>query len=418
MLWRVLVRIVLPIVLLVWIGRGFVSSNDGSHTALARALVLRQETAIDPDVAMTLWIDRAERDGHQYSDRPPGTAFASLLAVRIGAWLDPGFRDRALVNGEMFVTPSSERYSNTYVARAKKLGRAPALVQLQGTAFAIRIQAAVMGLCGLLCLNAWLVTLGYPTAARRVAVILLLTATLWGPYSTVLFSHVTSGALWCAMALLFARHAQLGDKAWVLAGVVGGWAIASDYTLVVPVLIHAGLVVPRRAWWRFVAGAAPLGLATAVYHQAAFGAWWSIGYDHHATFEFARERGSTFSGDPLDGLWTLVGLGRGAGILAQSPVTALAIAGMVVARRWREGVPILVWVLLLAFHRTPEGGATEDHRYLVPCLPLLAVGFAEAWQRWCAPRHKLRGVVIGICVLIAISSATLVWAHFVSWRDA
>lgn len=415
---RVVVRIVLPLLVLAWIGRGFVSSNDGSHTALARALALRQETSIDPDVALTLWIDRAERDGHHYSDRPPGTAFAALLAVRVGAWLDPIFRDRAIADGAMFVMPSSDRYATTYVARAKKLGRAPALLQLQGTALAVRMQAAAMGLCGLLCLNAWLMTLGHSRAARRVAVIVLVTATLWGPYSTVLFSHVTSGALWCAMALLCARQPALGDKAWVLAGVFGGWAVASDYTLVVPICIHAALVVPRRSWWRFAAGAAPLGLATAAYHHAAFGAWWAIGYDHHATFEFARARGSTFSGDPFTGLWTLVGLGRGAGILAQSPVTALAIAGMVAARRWREGVPVLVWVVLLAFHRTPEGGATEDHRYLVPCLPLVAVGFADAWQRWCAPQYRLRGLVIAICVLIALSSATLVWAHFFAWRDA
>jgi hypothetical protein len=413
----VLWRFVLPAVALAWIGRGFVSSNDGSHTALARALALRFETTIDPDVALTLWIDRAERDGHHYSDRPPGTAFASLPLVRLGAWLDPGFRERALADGEMFVTPSTERYATTYVVRARKNGRAPALVQLQGTALAIRLQAAIVGVLGLLCLNAWLHTLGHPRVARRIAIVVLVGATLWGPYSTVLFSHVTSGALWCAMALLFARAPAMGDKAWLLAGVCGGWAIASDYTLVVPIAIHAALVVPRRAWWRLLAGATPLGIATAAYHSAAFGAWWSVGYDHHATFAFARERGSTFGGDPATGLWTLVGLGRGAGILAQSPVTALAIAGVVAARRWREGVPVLVWMLLLAFHRTPEGGATEDHRYLVPCLPLLAVGFADAWQRWCAPRYRMRGVVIAICGLVALCSAALVWVHFFAWRD-
>ena len=55
---------------------GLVSSNDGSHVALARALALRGETTIDPEVGLTLWVDRARRDGHDYSDRPPGTAFA------------------------------------------------------------------------------------------------------------------------------------------------------------------------------------------------------------------------------------------------------------------------------------------------------------------------------------------------------
>src|SRR5688500_9965955 len=68
---------------------GLVSSNDGSHVALARALVLRGETTIDPDVGLTLWVDRAHREGHDYSDRPPGTAFAALPAARVGAWIDP-----------------------------------------------------------------------------------------------------------------------------------------------------------------------------------------------------------------------------------------------------------------------------------------------------------------------------------------
>ena len=54
---------------------GLLSSNDGSHLALARALVLHHRVDIDGERALTLEVDLATREGHAYSDRPPGTAF-------------------------------------------------------------------------------------------------------------------------------------------------------------------------------------------------------------------------------------------------------------------------------------------------------------------------------------------------------
>lgn len=402
----------------VLLGRGLVSSNDGSHLALARALVLRGETTIDPDVALTLWIDRAERDGHHYSDRPPGTAFLAMPAVWLGAQLDPVLTARSMESGQVTIGPASDPYATTYVARAKKYGRAPTLVQFQGTALLLRIHCALVGILGLWLLDAWLRGRGFDRGPRLFALLATASATLWGPYSTMLFSHVTSATSWCAMLLAIDRaRAHEGWRWPALAGLAGAWAVASDYLLVIPIGLQLALLVPR-ARWHFVAlGALPLVAATLGYHAAAFGSPLSIGYDYSASFDFARTRAATFSGDPSNGVWTLFGLGRGAGVLAQSPVLALGIGGLFMRTRWRELAPLAPWVVLLCLHRTPFGGDTLDHRYILPAVPLVAHGFAQVWDRWVTHGVRLRSIhALGVLLLTA-TSVVLVWSHFFAWRD-
>jgi hypothetical protein len=400
-------------------GTGLVSSNDGSHVALARAFT-RGEVAIDDDVALTLWVDRAVRDGHDYSDRPPGTAFAAVPAVWIGAWVDPLLWRDATQRQRTLVTPAARRYVETYVVRAERHGGATPLAKLQGTVLLVALHAALVGALGLLCVDRLLARRGAGLGARVFAVVGLGLATLWGPYSTALFSHVTTGTLWIAMTLALARADDEPARAlaWrAIAGLLGGWAVASDYSVALPIALQVMLVVSPRAWPHVAAGAVVPAIATAAYHHAAFGAWHAIGYQHHASFEFARTPASTFSGDPLAGLWTLLGLGRGAGVLARAPLVLLGVVGLVLERRWREGVAIAAWVVLLAFHRTPWGGASEDHRYLVPAVPLLALGFATTWQRWVAHgRGSAR--VVGVCILVlTMCSAVLAWGGFVATRD-
>ena len=76
----------------------------------------------------------------------------------------------------------------------------------------------------------------------------------------------------------------------------------------------------------------------------------------------------------------------------------------------------MAWVVLLAFHRTPWGGASEDHRYIIPAMPIVALGLASAWQRWVAHQGGTRrGVALGFLVLTTCS-AVLAWAGFVATR--
>jgi hypothetical protein len=402
-----------------WVGQGLVSSNDGSHLALGRALVLRGETRIDAEESLTLWIDRAHRQGHVYADRPPGTAFAALPSIWVGDRLDPVFMRASVRRGELVAMPATRRYVETYGIRRQRHGGAgPALVDLQGTAVMLRAQAALVGVLGLWAMLRWLRLRGVSEPGQAFAVAALALGTLWGPYSTALFSHVTAGT--AAMLMLLAlelarRRRDEGDARapWLdgVAGLAGGWAVVTDYALVLAIVPLAALLSEPRRWPAIAAGAVPIAVATGVYHQAAFGSPWSIGYDHHAEFDFARGRGSTFSGNPLEGLWTLWGFGRGAGVAAQSPVVLAGVAGLVVGGHRRLLLALSPWLVALALHRTAWGGDTLDHRYLVPMLPLVGIGLATLWER-----ARGRAAFVVALAGLAVLSAALVWAHFFAWR--
>ncbi len=410
---------------------GLVSSNDGSHVALGRALVLRGETSIDPEVGLTLWVDRAERAGRDYSDRPPGTAFAALPALWLGSRFDDGWRDASLarlragadpkqLHEVVTVRPATDRYIATYGKRRLETGDpSPNLIALQGTALFVGLHAGLMGALGLAFMLALLRRRGVDAAGQCVVLVAIGVGTLWGPYSTMLFSHVTAGTMLvgCLWGLESMRDAQSQRGRWVagaFAGLAGAWAISTDYALVVAVVPLVLLVGGWRDLHRVVLGAVPLVLATAAYHDAAFGSPLSIGYDHHATFAFATTRAATFSGNPITGLWALWGAGEGAGALAMAPVMLVAALGL--GRERRLALALVPWAVLLCFHRTPTAGAGTDHRYLVPAIGVLGVGLGAAWT-WAATRPAPQCRALrAILVLLAAVSATLVWSHFFAWR--
>ena len=430
---RALVAAVIAVLAAMWmsLASGLVSSNDGSHVALARALVLRGETTIDPDVGLTLWVDRAHRDGHDYSDRPPGTAFAALPAIRVGAWLDPFWyedskarieagADASSVDALVVVRPATDQYIATYGKRRLQLGGAgPNLIALQGTALAITVHTAIIGALGLWAVIAILRRRNVGMHGQLFAALTLGVATLYGPYATMLFSHVTTAT---AVLLLLLSLDRLRDEAahvardGSLAGLAAGWAIASDYAIVVAVIPIVLVGAPMRRLWAVPLGAIPILAAMLAYHDAAFGSPFSIGYDHQTNFEFARDRGETFGGDPLHGAWTLLGFGQGAGLLAQSPIAFVGLGGLALVGDRRLLLALAPWTILLCFHATPEGGAGQDHRYLVPALGPAAIGLGVLWDRFTGPGDRRAKTYALTLVLLAAASAILVWSHFFAWR--
>jgi len=68
---------------------------------------------------------------------------------------------------------------------------------------------------------------------------------------------------------------------------------------------------------------------------------------------------------------------------------------------------------MLCLHHTPWGGATEDHRYLVPGLPLIGIGIGLAWERWIARRRALGWALAGAWLI----SVALIWSRFLSWHE-
>ncbi|MEE9386712.1 MAG: hypothetical protein V3V08_25125 [Nannocystaceae bacterium] len=394
---------------------GLVSSNDGSHLALARALVLRGETRIDAEVALTLSVDVAGRGGHAYSDRPPGAAFLALPAVWLGAQLDAPLLALSRRLGRLVVPPACGAYARTYVARADD---PLPLRELMGTAWAVTLHSVLVGLSGLVVLGMLLTRLGITARSLTISLAVAAAATLWGPYATTLFSHATA-ALFVSI-VLWGCHA-LGQRpvqrrVAVLTGAAAAWAVATDYLLVVPMVGVVAWTVPTRYWALLIAGGLPIVVATLAYHSVAFGSPWALGYHFQQRFAFARGVGSTFSGNPLAGLATLLGPIRGAGLWWQAPVLLVAWVGCSRApscvRRWC--LAFLPWLLLLAWHRTPWGGAGSDHRYLVPSLPLWIILFGLGIQR--IRGTKREGIwMLGVAGL-GLWSAWRVWAHFLDWH--
>ncbi len=211
---------------------------------------------------------------------------------------------------------------------------------------------------------------------------------------------------------------------WVLAGVCGAWAVAADYALLFVVVPMGLFLVSWRRWAWITAGAAPVIGATMAYHQAAFGSALAIGYDLHANFAFARTLSAMFGSNPLQGAWTLFGAGRGvglvagagqgAGLLVMSPITLVGLVALAWSDKRRWLFVFVPWLVLLCFHQTPWGGATADHRYLIPLFPFIAAGLAWLWERGSGKRQMVLRVAL---VLILCVSTWLVWAHFYHWRS-
>jgi hypothetical protein len=390
-------------VLYVLAGVGLVSSNDGSHVALARAFGAGR-VDIDDDVGLTLLVDRARRGEHWYSDRPPGTAALAVPALVLGATLDPLLARRSEASRRLLVAPGGAHYIVTY---AKRSPQGPPLYRRQGTALLARLHAALAGCAGVAAAAFLARLLGASLLGTAFAAWGLAFASLWGPYSTVLFGHVSSGAA-LAAAVAFARAGDGASRgSGALAGVAAGLACACEYTLAAATAGILLLVVPapRRAAF-VVGGVIPL-VAVLAYHLAAFGSPFATGYQHHETFAFTHTLRGTFSGNPFAGLWAQWGGGEG-GMLVRAPLGLVGIWGLARVQP-RLAWALLPWCLLLACHRTPSGGGTVDHRYVVPALPFLAVGVAYVWDR----AGRRGRWALGI---LAAASAGLVWPAFLAMR--
>jgi len=377
-----------------WAGVGLVSSNDGAHLALARALALRHETTLGPDVPLTLGVDLAVYEGRAHADRPPGTAFSAYLLVAALGRLDGWFAERTRARGAVLVRPASQRYLVTYALRFRD---PPPLYTLQGSVLAGRLAAAAFGAAGVLLCAALARTLGAGPLAAAFAAAHLGLASLWAVYATVLFSHVFAGTYLAAAFLCAARtHAPSARRAAAV-GLWSGAAAICEFALVPTAVAAVLLLLPRRRWLAGAAGLAVPAVLAGAYHTAAFGRPWRIGYDF-ARFAFARERAATFSGNLLDGFETLFGIGHGAGLLALAPLLVLGVGAFARARP-RIALALAPFLVLLCIHATPEGGAFADHRYLVPVLPVFAAGAGLVLDR--ARRLPPPGRYAAVFVLLA-----------------
>ena len=377
--------------------------NQFAHLALVRSLA--EGTAIvDPYRPETK--DLSWFEGHYYSTKAPGLA---LLTV-----------------GPYFVL--------------ERTGLLDALADVTG-AEPKSIALWILGLIGAVLPTAVLLVLlrrvsddfepGFGTIGAVTAGL----CTLLFPFATLFFDHALAAALGFAA---FAAVWYAGRQAWMigLAGLLAGFGITSEYPLGLVALAVGAYVllghdrVRRGAW--YAAGAA-LGFLPLVLYN-----WWAFGSPLHISYEHAIVLGGVTGHDVLgandEGFFgvTIPDHGVGMhllfgkiGLLTVTPVVLAGAAGLVLL--WRKGlrreaalagflsVAYLVYNAGYASSFGAFGGGTPGPRFLIPMLPFLALGFAQAYRRW--PWTTLALAAPSGLVMLGATATDPVWAKTWAWFD-
>ena len=259
----------------------------------------------------------------------------------------------------------------------------------------------------------WL-TLGCGATRRQGVVTSLLVG-----FGTLLFPHAVTGysemgvALGIAVGLAsLTMVSRYPLRASATAGAAAGLTVlmrTDSLLLVVPILAAGAWLLGGRARWlaqaAFAAGVAPWLCAVGAYNTIRFGAPWHLGYAGVSSFDHSL----------LLGLYGLT-LSPNAGLLWYVPLVVVAAFGL---RRALHHQPALTAVALALFLiRFPvyaafwawNGGMVWGPRYLVPAMPVLALGILEVVRGFPTLRTVPRMVVpaiVAVSMLVQLVGATV-----------
>jgi hypothetical protein len=387
--------------------------NQNSRFALTRALVERQSTIIDPDHETTG--DKSFRDGHFYCDKAPGASVLAALPYAIAYGIG---RIVGADPPEVTVIPLDPRdvaAGRTPTPEERKPGD-----RLQynrshrlGLYLAGLFSVGLVSVLGTLAL--WLLVVRrYGVAIASACALTYGLATPALPYSTALYGHQLCGALLSIAFVGTVATESTTSRIGVVVGLAAGYAVATEYTAVVPAALVALLYLRRhglRACGPLALGALPSVVLLAVYHTVAFGHPLSTGYDWVWLPEFAEGMRVRYGiGRPSGGVLLAILFGSYRGLFYLAPVLLLAAWGLV-REAWRPtlvdreamlvAIACCAWFLLLnAGYYMWDGGASIGPRHVVPMLGLLALGLPIA----------RRTVPSAFAVLAIVSAAQLLIA--------
>jgi hypothetical protein len=350
--WRRRAVALAPIVCLA-IGAGAIIQTPGWNEQSQYALVrsLHNGTArIDRYASLTG--DSGIYRGHVYSNKAPGLAL----------------------------------YSTPFYSAIRTLGVQPAKVTDQ--IHLMVIFGCLLPFAILLALIDDFVERVVPGMGTATALLLGL-GTLLLPFSTLFFSHVLAACLgFAAYYLLWLqRHRQLHPLTITAAGVLMGFAVASEYPQGLLAVILAGYALGQPASARRLAlfGAGVLvGVAPLLGYD-----WWAFGSplrDAYVARPTASVGAVKFLPFSLHNALDLLFHARG--LLRLTPVVVAALGGIFVLRRHghrgEAGMAAVVGGAFLIFNACyyiPFGGWTPGPRYMIDALPFLALPLAAALRR-------------------------------------
>jgi hypothetical protein len=378
---------------------GFIDANQSIRYFLTVSMVEDHTLQIDRALARygSRNYDRAERAGHAYADKPPGT---SVLAVPVyWAWA-------------RLLHPGDERPP-----------RPPDRIIWW---LALAVSLAPMLACAAM-LARVLERTGAGPRAAAITSLGLLVATPLAIYSTLFFGHATAAAA-LGIAFFAVASAPLplrpGRAAWVGLGCAIG--VACEYTVAIPAALLV-LVVLRRGGWRAtlacLGGALPIAAALAAYHTVAFGGPFSTGYAWKAAPDLAAHHGKGllgFEGPHAKALFGLL-LSRQRGLFFLSPWLVLAVPGLWVllrdpARRDLGGFVTLTTVvafLLVYMTEHWHGGDCVGPRYVVFVVPLLA--YAAAFAPRVLPAGMPGRALIAVGLGLGMVGLAQLWLPFATF---
>ena len=238
---------------------------------------------------------------------------------------------------------------------------------------------------------------GVEYAASLLATLMLALSTPLFAYSSWFFSEPLAAALLmgASVALFPPQDVEVisGSRAALAGALLGGalW-VRPTHVIAVPVFVLAAAMRTRgnvlRTGVLVAAVAGSFGAAYLLRNQLLFGSFFDFGYPPAAE---GGRRLNTFETPPATGLYGLL-LSPGKSLFLFAPPLLLALAGMWrLAQRNRAlavvgGLTPLVYLFFFARYTQWEGGYCFGPRYLVPVIPLLALGFgpllARRYRRW------------------------------------
>jgi hypothetical protein len=284
----------------------------------------------------------------------------------------------------------------------------------------------------LLLLLVWRVAERFEPGYGVAAAVIVGLGTMVLPFSTLLFSHVFAAMLGFASFALMLRERQRPPRPLLLAaaGLLMGYAIASEYPLAFVALVLGGYLLSRsdaltarllalRAG-AYVAGGVVGIVPLLLYNHAAFNSWTHLAYSN-----IPQQQKGFFgiSAPSLPVLGTLLFDSRG--LLTLSPVLAMGILGTVLLYRRGQRAEALtiaaVCVCYLGYNSgyyLPFGGGSMGPRFLITVLPFLGFPIALALRRMPGPTIALAGASIAVAVvatithpLVGYETETVVWGR-------